>query len=203
MSFSSCLFDSSWLIDIFRHGLITPKNSVHKISLFRFPHRFSSLAVAVMAALMDELDACMGLLIGCEQTPRNEADQKNSTRDTANRFSQERQSPQLAIFAAPSIDPARRQLLFFTGRLAGNTQPHPRNSLAAGFRNSAAAFITIDGALTSAELAPGTLYFVINTRFNLILNGTIPRPSACHSVLPSTIDCCLALSDIHHSPWLQ
>src|SRR5690606_36536414 len=146
---------------------------------------------------------CMGLLIGCEQTPRNEADQKNSTRDTPNRFSQERKSPQLAIFAAPSIDPARRRLLFLTGRLTGNTQPHPRNSLAPGFRNSAAAFITIDGALATAELAPGTFYFVINTRVNLILNGTIPRPSAGHSALPSTIDCCLALSAIHHSPWLQ
>src|SRR5690554_6199000 len=126
----------------------------------------------------------LGLLIGCEQTPRNEADQKNSTRDTPNRFSQERKSPQLAIFAAPSINPSRRRLLFFTSRLTGNTKPHTRDGLAAGFRNSAAAFITIDGALATAELAPGTLYFVINTRVDLILNGTIPRPSAGHSVLP-------------------
>src|SRR5690554_5049432 len=90
------------------------------------------------------------------------------------RLSRKIRSPQLAVLTAPPINTPRCRLLLFKRRLTGNAKPHPRNSLAAGFGDSTAAFITINGALPTTELAPCPLHFVFDARVNLILNGAIP-----------------------------
>jgi hypothetical protein len=58
--------------------------------------------------------------------------------------------------------------------LTGYAEPDSGNRFAALFWNRAVTLLTIDGALTDSQLAPGALHGVFNARVNLILNGAIP-----------------------------
>jgi hypothetical protein len=89
----------------------------------------------------------------------------------------------LTVLAAPTIDARQRLLLFFAFGLATDTQPHPWDSFAPGFRDGFPALFTMYQAFTSSQTAPRQFDGVLDAGIYPILHAPIFGPTNGHDVL--------------------
>jgi hypothetical protein len=90
---------------------------------------------------------------------------------------------QLTVFAAAPIESGGSGLPCFKLRLAADAQANSGNCLAASFRNSSLALLTVGEALALRQPASGQFDGVLYTGVYLILYASVTSPTNSHNQL--------------------